>query len=120
MIRSVFLFGALISKAFSYCCQELPLPAGDDRLDEHFHFALDYRPDVATPLDGSDLPTPEGFSGSLVWNTRFVEFAARQRPWSADDAQVTGLVWGWWSSSGCLVARRAEHVRSFLLRVAAL
>jgi hypothetical protein len=115
--ESRFLFGSLFSRATSYCWQQVALPAGDDRFASRFHFAIDYRPDRATPLDGRDLPTPPGFSGSLVWNTRFVERTQANQPWSPDCAQVTGLVWGWPSSEACLVATRAEYVRSFLLRV---
>jgi hypothetical protein len=31
---------------------------------------------------------------------------------------VTGVIWGWPSGHACLVATRAEFVRSFLLEVA--
>lgn len=111
-----FLFDTLITNATSYSCQEMPVPPGDNRFNMRFHFALDYRPDRATALDGRDLPLPDGFSGSLVWNTRFVEFTNNERPWSPDCAQITGLVWGWPSSEACLIATRVEYVRSFLLR----
>jgi hypothetical protein len=117
--QSRFLFGSLFSNATSYGCQQIPLPASDPRFNSRFHFAIDYRPDRATPLDGRDLPNPPGFSGSLVWNTRFVECAINKVPWSVDYAQVTGLVWGWPSSEGCLIATRTEYVRSFLLRAVA-
>jgi hypothetical protein len=103
--QSRFLFGSLFSNATSYGCQQIPLPADDQRFDSRFHFAVDYRPDRATPLDGRDLPNPPGFSGSLVWNTRFVERSINNGPWSVDCAQVTGLVWGWPSSEGCLKQR---------------
>ena len=33
----------------------------------------------------------------------------------AELSVVTGVVWGWPSSVGCLVATRAEYLRSFLL-----
>jgi hypothetical protein len=115
--ESRFLFGTLQSRATSYCCQQIALPPGDDDFNSRFHFAIDYRPDRATPLDGRDLPTPPGFSGSLVWNTRFVERSLANRPWSPDCAQVTGLVWGWPSSEARLVATRVEYARSFLLGV---
>jgi hypothetical protein len=80
-------------------------------------FGLDYRPDSATALDGRDLPLPDGFSGSLVWNTRFVEREQNSQPWNVDCAQVTGLVWLWVPDAASLVATRVEYVRSFLLRV---
>jgi hypothetical protein len=111
-----FLFDTLITNATSYGCQEIPIPPDDHRLNPRFHFALDYRPDSTTSLDGRDLPTPDGFSGSLVWNTRFVEMSINRQPWDANCAQVTGLVWGWPSSRACLVATRIEYIRSFLLR----
>ena len=111
-----FAFGSLFTNATSYGCQEVPLPA-NRRYNSRFHFALDYRPDLATALDGRDLPLPDGFSGSLVWNTRFVECAQNGKPWSVDCAEVTGLVWLWVPDATCLVATRVEYVRSFLLRV---
>jgi hypothetical protein len=117
--QSRFLFGTLFNNATSFGCQQVPLPAGDSRFDPRFHFAVDYRPDRATPLDGRDLPNPPGLSGSLVWNTRFIECTTNEIPWSVDQAEVTGLIWGWPSSKGCLIATRAEYVRSFLLRVVA-
>lgn len=61
-----FLFDILITNATSFSCQEVDLPSDDDRFNSRFHFALDYRPDLATSLDGRDLPLPNGFSGSLV------------------------------------------------------
>jgi hypothetical protein len=115
---SSFYFGHLISNATSYTCQEVPLPK-DDRFHSRFHFAIDYRPDLAKPLGDNNpgLPDPHGFSGSLVWNTRFVELGCDIDAWSPDNAVVTGLVWGWPSSAACLVATRAEFVRSVILRV---
>jgi hypothetical protein len=35
--------------------------------------------------------------------------------WSPKMARVTGVVWGWPSSIGFLIATRAEYIRSFLL-----
>jgi hypothetical protein len=112
--QSNFRFGHLITKATSCGAQEAPLPAGDPRL----HFALDYRPDRATPIGENNpgLPVPKGFSGSVVWNTRFVECRAKGEEWSVESAAVTGLIWGWPSSAACVVGTRAEFVRSFLLR----
>jgi hypothetical protein len=114
---SSFHFNHLITNATSHACQEVPLPS-DDRFHNRFHFALDYRPDLATSIGDNNpgLPDPHGFSGSLVWNTRFVELGCNIQSWSPDDAVVTGLAWGWPSSAACLVATRAEFVRSAILR----
>jgi hypothetical protein len=111
-----FLFGTLITNATSYSCQEISVPSNDNRFNSRFHFALPYQPDQTTSLNGRDLPLPDGFSGSLVWNTRFVEFTNNKRTWSPDCAQITGLVWAWPSSKACLIATRVEYVRSFPLR----
>jgi hypothetical protein len=93
---SSFHYGHLVTKATSYACQEIPLPPDDDRFHNRFHFALDYRPDLATSLGDNNpgLPDPHGFSGSLVWNTRFVELGCNIDTWTPDDAVVTGLVLG--------------------------
>jgi hypothetical protein len=40
---------------------------------------------------------PHGFSGSLVWNTQYVEKSATGAEWSPDDAVITGLLQ--WSTS---------------------
>ncbi len=120
--ESKFSFGHLITNATSYGCQEIPLPINDTRFNSRFHFALDYRPDRAKSIgtDRRGLPVPKGFSGSLVWNTRFVEHWGKQPSWTPDCAQVTGLVWGWPSSLACIVATRIEYVRSSLLRLTEL
>jgi hypothetical protein len=80
-----FLFGASFSQATSYTCQEVKLPP-DPRFHSRFHFGLDYRPDLAKRLDERDLPIPRGFSGSLVWNTRFVETHLKKETWRPDCA----------------------------------
>lgn len=116
--QSKFLFGSLFSSATSYCAQEVSLPA-DDRFNSRFHFGLDYRPDLAQSIDEKprDLPDPHGFSGALVWNTRYIELVSQGYAWTPEDAKLTGLVWAWPSSAACLVSTRIEYVRSFLLRV---
>ena len=53
-------------------------------------------------------------SGSLIWNTKFVETSLQRRLWSPSDAVVTGLLWSWPEESR-IVATRIEYVRSFLL-----
>jgi hypothetical protein len=112
--NSKLFFKTLLSTATSYLTREAPLPQkwGDSR----FHFALHYPPEKATALDpGFNLPIPKGFSGSLVWNTRYVECVTRDIPWSPGQAQVTGIVWGWPSSTSCVLCTRVEHLRSFLV-----
>jgi hypothetical protein len=115
--RSQFYFNTLYTPGTSSTAREVALP-DDDRFDPRFHFAIDYRPDLATSVIGSHgLPRPPGFSGAAVWNTRFVESRLSGYQWTPQQARVTGIVWGWPSSSACIVATRSEYIRSFLFGV---
>ena len=87
----------------------------DSRFDATFHLGVDYKPDLATKIEGSyDLPPPPGFSESTLWNTRFVECSMAGIPWTPEQARVTGLVWGWPTNHGCIVATRAELLHEFI------
>ena len=55
-----------------------------------------------------------GFSGSLAWNTRYLEISAQGRAWAPQDAVVTGLVRRWDQESQTLLIWRVEHVRTWL------
>lgn len=110
-----FYFNTLFVRSTCYTAREIDLPA-DDRFSSRFHFGLDYRPDLATTVIGDrGLPLPPGLSGSSVWNTNFVAAKMGGIEWTPELAEVTGVVWGWPSSHACLVATRAEYLRSFLL-----
>lgn len=112
---SSFHFEMLFTPGTTSTSREISLPE-DDRFDNRFHFGLDYKPDLASKVVGTrDLPRPPGFSGSIVWNSGFVESRITGEAWSPELARVTGIVWGWPSTHGCLVATRSEYVRSFLL-----
>lgn len=106
--RAKFSFGTLVTRATPYVTQQAEMPA--EYGNPTFHFAVPYKPDlaVATSEPASGLPRPPGLSGSLVWNTRYVEFNEADRNWTPADAQVTGIVWGWPSSAACLLATRVE------------
>jgi hypothetical protein len=110
-----FHFNTLFSEGVCYTAREIELPI-DDRFSSRLHFAIDYRPSVAKAVVGNKgLPLPPGLSGSTVWNTGFVQAKMAGVPWTPELAKVTGVVWGWPSEHGCLIATRAEYVRSFLL-----
>lgn len=112
--RSKFFFKNLFSPGTAYLSQEEALPA-DPRCNAAYHFAILYRPDVAqtAPGEKAELPTPPGLSGSLVWDTKAVACLAKGQEWSPDLAEVTGIIWGWPSSEGCLIVTRVEHIRRF-------
>lgn len=57
---------------------------------------------------------PRGFSGSLVWNTRYREVTASQRQWTPADAVVTGMAHRWDEDTKTLLVYRVEHIRRFV------
>lgn len=109
--RSGFHYNNLISRCTPYLTQEMALPDNIQVADADFHFSLPYKPDLATSVDGtSSLPDPHGFSGSLVWDTKRIACLAENREWEPSMAEVTGILWGWPSSSPCLLATRVEKL----------
>lgn len=113
-----FFFDTLLCEGTCYVAREADLPGDDPRFNSRYHFGIEYRPDLACQIESRrGLPLPPGLSGSTVWDTRFVAAKMARIDWSPDMARVTGVVWGWPSSHGFLVATRAEYLRSFLLGV---
>ena len=109
--RHSFRFGTIITPATTSASREVTLPMNDARFKSEYHFGLDYNPNLATSVVGSaHLPIPNGMSGSLVWNSRLVECKISGTPWTPEQACVTGLIFGWPSNVGCLVALRAEYL----------
>lgn len=110
-----FCFNTLFAQGTCYTAREIEIPM-DDRFSERFHFAIDYRPEAASNVIGKEgLPLPPGLSGSTVWNTQFVAARMSGVQWTPELAKVTGVIWGWPSEHACLIATRAEFLRSFLL-----
>lgn len=118
--RVSFSFGQLNAESVCYTAREIALPQHTD-IDLRYHFGLDYNPGQATNVIGNrGLPIPPGLSGSTVWDTGFVKAKMWGQTWTPDMARVTGVIWGWPSGTGCIVATRAEYLRSFLLAKACL
>lgn len=57
---------------------------------------------------------PQGFSGSLVWNTRFVEVLSNGSAWRPEDAVITGMAHRWDEKKKSLLVYRVEHIRQFI------
>jgi len=55
-----------------------------------------------------------GFSGSLAWNTRYLEVISQGGQWTPLNAVVTGLVRRWDPDTQTLLVWRVEHVRAWL------
>lgn len=115
--RSRFLFGNLFSRATRLVTQEHPAAVVSDLHPNYFSVA--YAPEKTQSVDPANtvpLSTPEGMSGSLVWNTRFVECLKAGQQWSPDLAQVTGMFCRWDSTTSSVLAVRIEVIRDFLQR----
>lgn len=109
-------FGNLDAIITGYCGQEKP-GSGDDQI-----FEIEWNPAGVTVTSGTDpelakrvkYDHPAGYSGSLVWNTRFVELGANLSTWSPDDAVVTGLLRRWDTAGKTLLVWRVEHLQAWL------
>ncbi|MBF5037955.1 hypothetical protein INP77_00470 [Methylophilus sp. 13] len=114
MDNSRFSFGGMVSEGTCYIGRETPCPMHKD-VDPSFHFAIEYLPDRMEILDSDrPAPRPNGFSGSIVWDTGFVRCHQEGLEWNPNMAKVTGVVWGWPSSHGVIVATKIEHIHPFL------
>lgn len=110
-------FSGLDKIITGYCSQEKKPYAQDSE-----SFEILWNPQKISVWSGTDQETrerlkhdnPGGFSGSLVWNTRFVELGCNQDGWRPDDAIVTGLLRRWDTNSGTLLAWRVEHLLKWL------
>jgi hypothetical protein len=104
--------------------QEYFDPVLDDEVPrpvEGLHFLLPYTPEHAVYMhDDQDEPLPRapGLSGSLVWNTRYIEVTSAGGTWRPEDALVTGIVWGNSTKAGVLVATPVQHILSFFQHTA--
>jgi hypothetical protein len=99
-----------------YCSQE-KLGTGDGNI-----FEVLWKPGETTVTSGTDSEVrarfkhdnPGGFSGSLVWNTRFVELGCDFSTWSPEEAVVTGLLRRWDKDTCTLLVWRVEHLLGWL------
>lgn len=114
--KSEFYYNTLLNTGTPYATQEsVVFPDNVEEADSKYHFSLFYLPDKAVSLDSkSYLPDPHGFSGSLVWDTKLVQCLQQDISWKPEYAVVTGILWGWPSSSGCVLATKIEHFRDNL------
>ena len=100
-----------------YSSQEKEVEAIDRQVFEMF-----WEPNKTTFSEGTTeeekyiikYDDPQGFSGSLVWNTRYVERMSAGKDWSPEHAVVSGLLVEWNPCTKTIIALRVEHVRSWL------
>ena len=115
--NSHYGFGVHEANGSGYCSQEKVVSQPDPQIFEMF-----WEPEKTEFTEGAPAEVrenvkynnPEGFSGSLVWNTRLMEVEAAGRRWSPDDAVVTGLLRRWDPNTKTLLVLRIEHLRTWI------
>ena len=115
--NSHYGFGYHEVNASGYCSQEKVVDKPDPKMFEIF-----WEPDKIEYTEAVTAETrrnmshnnPHGFSGSLVWSTRYIEVTSAGRKWSPDDAVVTGLLYRFDDRTKTLLALRVEYLRDFI------
>jgi len=99
-----------------YCSQRVPGTADPKIIEiewnpERAQFTTGTAPEVARRIRKDD---PAGFSGSLVWNTRFVRRGSDLRKWKPTDAVVMGLLRRFDDKRNRLLVLKQEHLWTWL------
>ena len=109
-------FGTLATKGTGYSSQEVK-DLGDENFFEIFWDPQNTQPSTISKSDTGSLikyDDPHGFSGSIVWNTRYLELTSQGCDWSPEDAIVTGLLQRWDEKTKSLMVLRIEHLREWI------
>jgi len=102
-------FGVHQANGTGYCSQEKQVDVPDPSIFEVF-----WEPQETNFTSGTDEETRNavkienagGFSGSLVWNTRYLECCNAGRTWTPEQAVVTGLLRRWDTATKTLLGSR--------------
>lgn len=114
--NSAYGFGHFESPGSAYLSQE-KTETGNAKYFEMFwkpkdiQYTADTTPEEQARVKHGDA---RGLSGTLVWNTRFVEVSSAGRDWSPNDAVVTGMVQRWDDVTETLLVHRVEHIRTWI------
>ncbi|WP_264549178.1 hypothetical protein [Flavobacterium sp. N2820] len=109
--RSKIVFDNCFSRGTPFLTQECTFPENIEHADPIYHISIPYPPELVETREPSvPLPDPHGFSGSLLWNTKRIECQRKEIEWDPSMAEVTAIIWGWPSSSVCILATRIEHI----------
>jgi hypothetical protein len=112
-------FGIHEANATAYCSQEPHAPPIAPELFEimwkpnKMEFTFETSDEMRAATKHND---PHGLSGSLVWNTRYVEKYAAGQKWRPEDGVVTGLLHRYAQERETVVALRVEYLRAWLER----
>lgn len=100
-----------------YCSQEKMTDRPDPQCFEIFWEPANAQFSVGTSADAKAqvrFDDPAGFSGSLVWNTRYLEVTNAGKSWSPEDAVVTGMLRRYDPDTNTLLALRVEQRTDWL------
>jgi hypothetical protein len=112
--NSVFGFDTMVTRSSSYTTQKKR--EGVESIDDRYHFVLLHNPEEVQFIDKKvHFEDPSGFSGSLVWDTGYVNCLKTGASWSPEVARVTGIVSHWAVGDPGISVLRVEHLRSYLL-----
>jgi hypothetical protein len=115
--NSHYGFGVLETNGTAYCSQQKVVEN-----DNPCHFEIFWEPSKTQFISSTSeaervhvpCDDPGGLSGSLVWNTRYIEASKNGRQWSPDMAVVTGLLQRWDSRTKTVLALRVEHLKRWM------
>jgi hypothetical protein len=110
-------FGIHEANATGYCSQEPPIdPIRPEWLEMLWKSdVMEFTPDTSDEMKSKMRHhDPHGFSGSLVWNTRYVEKTAARQEWKPEYAVVTGLLLRHFPDRKTLAALRVERLKEWI------
>jgi hypothetical protein len=110
-------FGVHEANATGYCSQEPAADKTDPMIFEMFWEPekIEFSPGTqAAAREGMAHNVPGGLSGSLVWNTGYLEVTSAGSTWTPHDAVVTGILKRYDDKTKTLLALRVEHLRAWL------
>jgi hypothetical protein len=114
--NAAFGFDILATDATSYTTQAIS--DASEHIADRYFFLLNHKPEDTECVDdvsSTRFENPEGFSGSLVWDTGYVDCLRRAEPWTPARARVTGMVCRWLTGDPGIKVLRVEQLRSYLL-----
>lgn len=106
--RAKMLSDTLYTHETPLLTSRMPLIEG---FNPDIHFALYFDVDnyVCTG-EQSYLPSPDGMSGSLIWNTKIEECKQKGLEWDNEKPKIVGIVHRYCPEEKCLIATKVEHM----------
>lgn len=104
----------LETPAFPVLSQLVPDGIESKDLDHEKHVVVHYPAMAYRDTSGilHHAPNPKGFSGSLLWDTKFVACLKEGKQWVPSEARVCALIWGALEHpKEVVLATKIEHVR---------